>query len=233
MHLAGQILSALTLHADPTRRAHSLEYAPTALHVLGVTMPDVNATTAEALRAFKPLPPDARWHLLHALLDLETFETSLVAFDLIARHRPTLEALTPAQARSLLRGLDNWVTVDTLGPRVLGPAWRLGRLDDAFAHDLATHADPFMRRLALTMTVALNLKSRGGHGDTPRTLAIAATAVTDRHDLVVKALSWALRQLAPWDPSAVRAFLEAHAPQLAPRVLREVRRKLETGKKNG
>jgi hypothetical protein len=35
-----------------------------------------------------------------------------------------------------------------------------------------------------------------------------------------------------WDPDAVRRFLEAHDDVLAPRVRREVRNKLDTGRKN-
>jgi hypothetical protein len=47
--------------------------------------------------------------------------------------------------------------------------------------------------------------------------------------MVVKAMSWALRALAVPDPTAVVGFLEAHAAELAPRVLREVRNKIRTG----
>jgi 3-methyladenine DNA glycosylase AlkD len=54
----------------------------------------------------------------------------------------------------------------------------------------------------------------------------------DRDDMVVKALSWALRALAVRDPDAVRAFLVEYEDRLAPRVLREVRNKLSTGLKN-
>jgi 3-methyladenine DNA glycosylase AlkD len=50
--------------------------------------------------------------------------------------------------------------------------------------------------------------------------------------MVVKALSWALRELSKRDPNAVRAFLAKHAKALAPRVIREVNNKLVTGLKN-
>jgi 3-methyladenine DNA glycosylase AlkD len=84
----------------------------------------------------------------------------------------------------------------------------------------------------LVSTVPLNLRSRGGTGDTNRILDICQRLVADRGDMVVKALSWALRELVVWDPDAVRRFLEAHDEVLAPRVRREVRSKLETGRKN-
>jgi 3-methyladenine DNA glycosylase AlkD len=50
--------------------------------------------------------------------------------------------------------------------------------------------------------------------------------------MVVKALPWALRELAKRDPKAVREFLAENENVLAKRVLREVRSKLRTGLKN-
>jgi 3-methyladenine DNA glycosylase AlkD len=79
--------------------------------------------------------------------------------------------------------------------------------------------------------VPLNLRSRGGTGDAGRTLDICRRLAGDHDDMVVKALSWALRELVVWDPEAVRRFLGTHRDVLAPRVRREVRSKLETGRK--
>ena len=50
--------------------------------------------------------------------------------------------------------------------------------------------------------------------------------------MVVKALSWALRELVAHDPQAVRAFLDEYETVLAGRVKREVQNKLRTGLKN-
>ena len=65
------------------------------------------------------------------------------------------------------------------------------------------------------------------------TLAIARLLRSDRDDMVVKALSWALRELIVWDAEAVRRFLSVNEEELAPRVLREARNKLQTGLKSG
>jgi 3-methyladenine DNA glycosylase AlkD len=81
-------------------------------------------------------------------------------------------------------------------------------------------------------TVALNVRSHGGTGDTGRTLAVCEMLVDDPDDMVYKALSWALRELVVHDPQAVRAFLEQHDAVLAAQVKREVINKLETGLKN-
>jgi 3-methyladenine DNA glycosylase AlkD len=50
--------------------------------------------------------------------------------------------------------------------------------------------------------------------------------------MVIKALSWALRELSKRDPSSVKNFLLEQREAVAPRVVREVNNKLKTGLKN-
>ena len=82
-------------------------------------------------------------------------------------------------------------------------------------------------------TVALNNTARGGKGDAPRTLRICDALLADRDDMVVKALSWALRELAQKRPQVVERYLREHEAELAARVRREVANKLRTGLKSG
>jgi len=78
----------------------------------------------------------------------------------------------------------------------------------------------------------LNIRSKGGKGDVPRTLCICDLLADDHDEMVEKALSWALRELIVHDPSAVREFMHEH-DELGRRVKREVLNKLTTGlKKN-
>ena len=57
--------------------------------------------------------------------------------------------------------------------------------------------------------------------------------VSDHDEMVVKAMSWALRRLGTVDPEAARSFVNQHKEQLASLIVREVSRKLETGRKDG
>jgi 3-methyladenine DNA glycosylase AlkD len=50
--------------------------------------------------------------------------------------------------------------------------------------------------------------------------------------MVVKAMSWALRELIAHDEDAVREFIKEHEDVLASRVKREVNNKLRIGLKN-
>jgi 3-methyladenine DNA glycosylase AlkD len=139
--------------------------------------------------------------------------------------------LTPALARRLGRGNDNWASVDGFASFLTGPAWNGGLLTDAELVSWAKSKDPWWRRTALASTVTLNLRSRGGHGDTRRTLLICRHFTAERSPMLAKALSWALRSLVSHDKDAVRQFLQRYHATLPAIVKREVGTKIKTGRK--
>lgn len=151
--------------------------------------------------------------------------------ELIANHKGAMEALTRADLERLGKGMDSWDQVDCFGTIVGGPAWRIGRIDDADIAKWARSKDPWWRRAALVCTTKLNVK--GTTGDAKRTLAVCGILIDDREDMVVKAMSWALRSLAQRDPKSADRFVERYRERLAPRVAREVGNKLRTGLKSG
>jgi 3-methyladenine DNA glycosylase AlkD len=156
----------------------------------------------------------------------------LTAYELVSHHRPALASLRIRVLERLGQGIDDWAAVDTFASYLAGPVWRQGQISDDRIMSWARSKDRWWRRAALVATVPLNNKTRGGNGDSQRTLAVCRSLVTDRDDMVVKALSWALRELTKRDRPAVEAFLGEYESSLAPRVLREVRNKLKTGLKN-
>ena len=155
-----------------------------------------------------------------------------VAYEIIRNHKPAFESLDDALLDELGRGMNSWDSVDAFGRTLSGPAWLHGLASDALIPGWATSDDLWWRRAALVSTVALNMRSHGGTGDTTRTLEICDILAADRKDMVQKALSWALRELVWHDSDAVRSFLDAHDEHLAARVKREVHSKLTTGLKN-
>lgn len=166
------------------------------------------------------------------LIAIGEFTFRWVAYELIASHKAALRSLDESTLLQLGQGLDRWEAVDTFAPYLSGPAWREGQISDAVIHGWAHSEDRWWRRAALVSTVALNIKARGGRGDVPRTLDVCRPLVQDRDDMVVKAMSWALRAASQYDAQAVRDFLDEHQASLAPRVIREVNTKLKTGLKN-
>ncbi len=155
-----------------------------------------------------------------------------VAYELIAAHPEAYSGLTAADIVALGRGMDSWGAADTFARTISGPAWVRGQLSDADIAQWAASSDRCWRRTALVSTVALNDRALGPRGDAARTLAICRLLVADRDDMVVKAMSWALRSLAERDPEAVRTFLVEQGDAIAARARRETLHKLDTGLKN-
>jgi 3-methyladenine DNA glycosylase AlkD len=155
-----------------------------------------------------------------------------MAFELIARDRKLLGALKYSDLRDLGKNLDNWASVDHYAVAIFGVLWGRGIVSDDHIMALLQSDHFWERRIAVVSTVALNLKSRGGRGDTSRTIAVCEKVVDDHHDLIQKALSWALRELSKRDREAVLSFMERNQNRLASRVVREVNHKLEFGTKN-
>jgi 3-methyladenine DNA glycosylase AlkD len=155
-----------------------------------------------------------------------------VAYELIRHHPAAASSLRERHITRLGRGLDSWGAVDSYACYIVGPAWRERQVPDKLIHRWARSKDRWWRRAALVSTVPLNSKAQGGSGDTRRTLEICRMLLADRDDMVVKAMSWALRELSKRDPRAVRRFLIDHIDEIASRVGREVVNKLSTGLKN-
>ena len=155
-----------------------------------------------------------------------------VGWELINKHPAALALLDLARVEALGAGNSTWDEVDGYAIYVSGAAWIRGRIRDVDVRRWTQSPDLWRRRAALVSTVVLNTRVHGGRGDTKRTLDIAKRLVDDREDMVVKAMSWALRSLVPWDRAAVERFLAEHETRLAARVKRETRTKLRTGKKN-
>ncbi len=163
---------------------------------------------------------------------LKDYGLRWMAYELIRFHTVAFRSLTDVELEELSQGIHSWESVDSFARTLAGPAWLRGQASDELIHQWARSEDRWRRRAALVSTVALNVRSQGGKGDVPRTLEICSLFVDDHDDMVVKALSWALRELVVHDPEAVQDFLARHEEALAARVKREVRNKLNTGLKN-
>jgi 3-methyladenine DNA glycosylase AlkD len=180
----------------------------------------------------RDVPPATVLAFADALIARDGDYDRFFAYEFVAAHRQSMAALTAVALKRLGRDIDSWVDVDTFACFVAGPAWREGQVSDAEIARWARSPNRWWRRAAVVCTVALNNRARGGSGDAKRTLALCTMALDDRDDMVVKAVSWALRELAKRDAAVVERFMSEHDERLAPRVRREVRTKLRTGLKS-
>lgn len=227
-----EIEEALSDLGSAARREKSLTYFPTSQQVMGVTNPDIHALLKEIKAKYGPGSPGAWIDLCKALVATGIFECQVLAYEMIGRDRKLLDALEYKDLSELGQNLDNWASVDHYTVGIFGVLWGKGVVKDSHIDKLLESDNFWERRVAVVSTVALNLKSRGGKGDTPRTIDVCERVVDDHHDMIQKALSWALRELSKRDRETVCSFMERYKNRLANRVLREVNHKLDFGTKN-
>ena len=227
-----EILEALADLGSTERRQKALTYISTVQQVMGVSNPDLRALLKEIRALHGPASPRDWISLCKALVDTRVFECQVLSYELIAKDRHLLDALVYEDLASLGQNLDNWASVDHYSVGIFGVLWRKGVVRDAHIQALLESENFWERRIAVVSTVSLNLRSRGGHGDTARTLRVCEQVVDDRSEMIRKALSWALRELSKHDREAVILFMEQFRDRLSGRVIREVNHKLEFGTKN-
>jgi 3-methyladenine DNA glycosylase AlkD len=177
-------------------------------------------------------PADSEFMLQLALCLRDSGRYRWFGYELLRTHKTAFKLLGATELERQGQGIDSWWTVDAFARTLSGPAWLAGLVSDELMLKWAKSPDRWWRRAALVSTVALNVRSQGGRGDVRRTLEVCRVLAADPDDMVVKALSWALRELVVHDPQAVWAFLDEYETVLAGRVKREVGNKLRTGLKN-
>jgi 3-methyladenine DNA glycosylase AlkD len=193
---------------------------------------DVRAVRREFSKRLASTDPDLVLKLALNLRKFSGFEFHFIAYELVQHHHETASSLDAAALEKLGNGMNGWAAVDCFACYLAGPAWRKRQISDSVVRRWSRSSDCWWRRAALVATVPLNNKTRGGAGDSTRTLDICHLLVNDREPMVIKALSWALRELAKRDAPSVREFLRKERDKLAAQVVREVENKLATGLKN-
>ena len=109
--------------------------------------------------------------------------------------------------------VNNWDLVDASAPYILGEHCR--KAGSTLLEQLAVSPDLWTRRVAMVATLAITRA-----GDVAPALRIAEVLLVDRHQLIHKAVGWALREVGIVDRPALLEFLQMHFGQLPRTALR-------------
>ena len=227
------IIEQLKNVADAERKERSKVMFPSSMEYLGVRNPAMKILIKEWWITMKNWTPEELLRFAKDLVKTRIHECNQVAYELLWKNKDALRLIQLKDIEELGANIDNWVTVDTLSIMISGWAWRENQITNDDVLNWLKSECRWWRRTAVVSTVTLNLRARGGTGDVERTLLICEQVVDDRDDMIVKALSWALRELSKSDKKAVENFMKKYHDQLAYKVRKEVYTKLETGRKNG
>jgi len=132
-----------------------------------------------------------------------------------AKERKTKKKLFDLYLKAMTDGyINNWDLVDVTAP-IIGEY--LIDSDDPYVllYKLAKSKSLWQRRVSMVFTFAF-IRS----GDIEPTFEIAEKLLHDKHDLIHKAVGWALREAGKLNGIALRNFLSAHSHEMPRTMLR-------------
>lgn len=226
------LLKQIRQRADPEYQATVRRTIPTGLKVYGLRVPQLRDIVRAWGRAHQQVAHGDLLALVDSLWNGESREERMLFTYLLEHYKHLVPDLTKADFEHWRQSLDNWEVTDGLG--WVMALWLLGdpdtRLD--YLGELIADEDVWSRRLALVATTPIN---RGHTGFTipDLTLELVDRVKEERHPMITKAVSWALREMTKSHPDQVAAYLEENRELLAAHIVREVNNKLRTGLKSG
>ncbi len=196
--LAAQIQHTLAALADPARAADMRAYLRNQFPFLGIPTPARRA----ALKPLLKVDFDQKRLLTAAdqLWRQPEREYRYAAIDLLACHVGRLAGIVGDVVRA---------------GRCSDPDAQL-TMDAALRHDCL-----WVRRIAVIHQLGWRLET-----DTERLFGYAETLAPESDFFIRKAIGWALRDYARWNPQAVRDFVAAMGGRLSPLSAREAMRRI-------
>jgi len=135
-------------------------------------------------------------------------ESKAVAIEVVGRYRRTFAPGLLARWKKWLAGVDsaNWATTDAICGLLIGPL--LVARPDLVPKVLpwARHRSLWVRRASIVGLIPL---ARRGHA-LDELYKTARVLHPDPHDLIHKAVGWALREAGKTDPGRLEAYLRRH-----------------------
>jgi 3-methyladenine DNA glycosylase AlkD len=160
---------------------------------------------------------DLKLPSLRKLLQSEIHEHRLAALEiLVAQYERAEEADKKAVYEFYLLNTDrinNWDLVDASAPYIVGHY--LLKRSRAILRKLAKSENLWERRIAIVATFGFMRV-----GETKDTFQIATMLLKDKHDLIRKAVGWALREAGKKSHADLLSFLQEHYTDLSRTTLR-------------
>ncbi|HSD38321.1 MAG TPA: DNA alkylation repair protein [Rhodocyclaceae bacterium] len=211
--------AALLPRADAQRAEGMRAYMKAHFEFLGIATPVRRLATRELIRNARGLSSKALCGIAGALWEMPQREYQYVAVDLLARHHKTLDASAIAFMLALARDRSWWDSVDALAG-VVGDVVRRHLASDVHAQACMDAAledeDLWVRRIAMLHQLGWRESV-----DVTRLFRYATALAPEPDFFIRKAIGWALRDFARYDPEGVRAFLRDMQGKLSSLSLRE------------
>jgi 3-methyladenine DNA glycosylase AlkD len=214
-----QIQSAFVAQANPENASAMRSYMRDQFDFLGIKTPLRRALIKDLGKVdFHPIDLE---QLACALWLLPQREYQYAAIDLLATHRKKLDVSQLSSRLNLMLNLAQekswWDSVDGLAS-VVSDVLFASRAQQSQLHmdEAVKHPNMWVRRIAMIHQLGWRLET-----DQARLFSYALELAHEEDFFIRKAIGWALRDYARWQPDAVAEFVEAHRSQFSNLSVRE------------
>lgn len=217
--------------SDEAYLKNAMTLIPTDWKMIGVRTADVRKLASEYAGSINQ---KADFNELMEYLDkaFERKNLTLVAlgFEILHKRSKYLEQNVLENIKKWVPLVSDWAVADSLSLVITGKLLLDNRITLADLSFLKIHPNIFGRRIYITSMV---LPVRKDTSDINLFLSEIEHFIPDKNKYIYKAVSWVLREGTKKFKAQISAFLEQHSEELHSSVVREVRNKIETGKKSG
>ena len=209
-HFVQNIQDCLQANASSESALAMRAYMRDQFDFLGIKTPLRRELLAQILQATGKSKFSASEVLQFAdlLWELPQREYQYIAVDLLAQHKKILRLQDVSALIQLAQKKSWWDSVDGLAA-VIGDIVFLTRARSPDAQETMDqallHSSMWVRRIAMTHQLGWRLQI-----DTARLFSYALQLAAEEDFFIRKAIGWALRDYARWQPDQVRDFVTAH-----------------------
>ncbi|MFP4345815.1 MAG: DNA alkylation repair protein [Anaerolineales bacterium] len=203
---------------------------PGETEIIGARVPDLRMIAEDWQRSHAKIDSETLLDLVEALWEGQTREECLLALFLLERYQRVIPLIEWERFDRWRQDLNNWELTDHLAQKIFGE-WVLSDSESRLDHlrELIEAPDVWSRRMALVATTWLN-RGRTDVSFPDVTLQLVNRVRDDRHPMITKSVSWALRELSKRYPEQVWCYVNENRDALASDVIREVVRKIKTSR---
>jgi 3-methyladenine DNA glycosylase AlkD len=217
--------------SDEAYLKNSLALIPTDWKMIGVRTANIRKLASEyASKINRKEDFDELIKFLDEAFKRKNLTLVALGFEILNKGSKFLERKVLENVKRWVPLVSDWAVADGLSLVITGKLLLDNRITLADLSFLKIHPNIFGRRIYITSMV---LPIRKDNCDINLFLSETENFVRDKNKYIYKAVSWVLREGTKKFKTQIFAFLEQYSEALNSSVVREVRNKIETGKKSG
>lgn len=230
MQVSKSLTTEIQKHARVLKGFNLAHYLGTTHRIYNVSMPEMRKIAASFKKEHKIITYPEYLTILDALFTAPSFEERVMGSLILGSFPTLLSHIQKAKLDTWLSKLTGWAEVDIYSDEV--DKWLTSNPKQGVALLKRWNNNPYLEKRRASLVVLCRIL-RHDRDTKWKTLGFdfIDNLTHEKHVMITKAISWILRAMIKYHKDDVRRYLNKNLSTLPNIAIREVTRKLETGRK--